>query len=126
MGSTVLQQLGLVPATHHTHIASGTHALLKPHQLHIEAMRVHAALRPLQPQRQAPALAGAQGVARVIQPGLVLKLGVPTQRQLRRQRHGLAAQRGLLHLEGEAQARRAGLWQPGHHTGDQQVLPFQC
>ena len=99
----------------HPHITGGAQALLKPQQLGIKTSRVERAVWQLQPQRQAPALAGAQAAAGVVQQGFIVEVVVPAQRQQRRQRHrpALRVSQGhrVLHLKAETQAGRPDLWQ---------------
>ena len=87
----LIQQLGVGAALRHPHIAGGADTLLKPHQLHIKAVRIERTMRLLEPQRQAPALTGTQCAAGVGQHGLVIEIVVPAQRQLggQLQRHSL-------------------------------------
>ena len=63
----------------HPHIAGGANALLKPHQLGIEHIRVDRGVGLLQPHRQAPTLAGAQVQPGVVQRRLVLEVDIPAQ-----------------------------------------------
>ena len=99
----------------HPHITGGTQALLKPQQLHVEPRRIERAVWQLQPQRQAPALAGAQAAAGVVQQGFIVEVVVPAQRQQRRQRHRpalrVSQRHRVLHLKAETQAGRPDLWQ---------------
>ena len=125
MADAFFQQLRRLPALDHPHVAGGAHALLEPQQFHVEAVGVQAAVRLLQAQWHAPALAGAQGRAWVVQPGFIPELGVPAQGQPGRQHDRLAAALRRLHVEQEAGAGRPGLRQAGHHAGDQQVLAFE-
>ena len=124
-----LQQHGRGALAADANAAGGAHALLEPPQFGVKAMWVERAVGLLQAQRQAPALTGADGVARLVQRRLVAIAAEPAQRQLGRQVRGqvhrLAVQAGLLDFETEACARCAVLRHCRDHARDQQVAALQ-
>ena len=76
------------------HIAGGAHALLEQQQLVVEAVRIEIAVRPAQPHREAPALAGAQLALRLGQGRVFVKAAVPAERDPRGTGAALAARTG--------------------------------
>ena len=102
-------------------VAGGANALLEQRELVVEAVRVEVAVRLAQAHREAPALAGAQGLARLDQRRVLVVAGIPAERERRRNagRRAVAVDR-----EAKAQPARPLLRQAGDDAGDDDVAPL--
>lgn len=103
------------------HAAGGPQVLLQQPSLIVETVRVGIAMRPLEAQRELPAFARPQ--RRRLR---AARLGIPGQRQPRRQAHGRVVGHGsCLHRQVETQAAFEAVRQAVDDACHHQVLPFQ-
>jgi len=107
------------------HIAGGANALLEQLELVVEAVRIQVAMRPAQPHRESPALAGAQFALRLRQCRILMKTCVPAQRDIGRQGKPAGAPRGIVQREAKTQPARPLLRQARNHTCQNQIAPFK-
>ena len=104
------------------HVAGGADALLEERELVVEAVRIEIAVRLTQPHREAPALTGAQGQARLDQRGVLVEAGIPAEREQARHAVDRAAR---IDREAKAQPARALLRQAGDDTGDDEIAALE-
>ncbi len=112
-----------------THVGTGLHTALPQPELVVKTKGVAAAMRCLQAQRQAPALAGPHltGLALRV-PALAAKgksTGIPADIDACRHCCGAPVQRGRFGRQGEAQTGLIALRHFADHAHDAQVAPLQ-